>query len=97
MHGDYINLDEIDDNVYHLVYKNDDQDLEDASNRLQSTLSLSNYFENNYDRLRKMLERLAINKHRDMIVDGKIKSEFVLPIESIKGFDEQDDNDEMNR
>ena len=87
-------LEEIEDNLYHLVYKNADQDLEDASQRLQSKFNLSNYFNSKYDRLRRMLERLAINKHRDMVVDGRIKSEYVLPIEKVKGFDKHDDNDE---
>ena len=87
-------LEEIEDNLYHLVYKNADQDLEDASQRLQKTFNLSNYFNSKYDRLRRMLERLAINKHRDMVVDGRIKSEYVLPIEKVKGFDKHDDNDE---
>ena len=55
---------------------------------------MSDYFSDKYERLRRSLERLAITKHREMIIDGKIKPEYVLPINEIKGFDSQDDGKE---
>lgn len=92
--GDVITLEEISENFYHLTFVDRRRDLEDASRYLQTNLNLSDYFSDKYERLRRSLERLAITKHREMIIDGKIKPEYVLPINEIKGFDSQDDGKE---
>lgn len=91
--GSFANLDEISENLYHLQYKNTKDDLEDASQKLQSIFNFSNYFDDKYNKLRRSLERFAITRHRDMMVNGKIKSEYVLPIEKVKGFKEQENDD----